>query len=418
MYQRFAGCLLAALCFALVSCKESGTPSADPTLGDNSSSGDAAGSNPAQAKPISKEDKASAIEFGKRIEAAVRSGDEAFLSKLFDFEGMITESLGDHSLDDEFMRGFRKGMGDPGSQAAQNLLQAKVDFVSYREVRGHPGVLMRLRINDGLEYLEYELKRRPGSNSDWVVADAFTHSIGTFISDLLKSTMTPMLAELDQSILEKFLKRNSTGPNLEHMPQVLAMFGMARDPSQAEAALAIWNGFPASVQEERLARMAHISNLGNLLEEIDGPHGKSYFKAIDDFERAFPGDPAFALMSIDANIGRGDFAGARQAIANLASAMGDDEFLSFYEGWIDLFEEKYDDAERRARTYLAAVPADDEGANLLLEAGFGAGNHAVTAEALTLLEGQHEMDFSGVLEIPEWAEFVQSEAGKAWAAER
>ena len=130
-----------------------------------------------------------------------------------------------------------------------------------------------------------------------------------------------------------------------------------------------------------------------------------------------PDDPALALMSIDSNLMRKDFEGAREAVRSLKKTIPD-PYLDFYIGYVELHAEQYSKAEACARRFLESDPDDIEGYELLLEVGSAQERHEMTAEALTALESDHEMDYSGVFESEDWQSFVMSAAGKQWVAAR
>jgi hypothetical protein len=364
--------------------------------------------------PLSEEDRESATSFAQKFEDAAREGDEEFLKSIYDFERIIDDSFADIDLPDDFDRGLKKGMATGRDTAIQNMFEAKVDFIEVRNFKGKPGLLFRYRIHDGIDYIEYQISKNSTKNPEWVISDAYTYSMGSYTSDLLRSMILPAVAQHDRSLVEKILKGDKKNEEWESLPKVSEMMQLARtgEAEAAKKALGIWETIPEKARQGKFAMIVHITAQSCLFEDIEsaGP----YLEAINDFEKAFPGDPAFALLSIDQNIMRGDFEGARNAIKTLREAIPD-PYLDFYQGYVDLHEEKFDSSETLARNYIALEPSDQEGYELLLEAGFGAENHEVTAEALTKLESDFGMDYSAVLTAEDFGSFNRSEAGKAWA---
>ena len=408
--MKAASLLLASLaCLTIPSCKEKTEPTTRPA----STKSEAA----IPEAEISDEDLASAIEFAHQFEVAVASGNEDFIKGVFDFERIIEHSFSDIELPDEFRKGMRTGMQTGRDNATQSILNSKVDFVEYRSVKGKPGILFRFRVEGGMDYVEYQITKSGKEDPAWVISDAYTHSMGSFVSDLLRAMILPALAEFDRSLVAKVLSGNPKGKYMENVPKISQMMQLARqgDKASGEQALELWKTIPDEVKKDKFAMVAHILAQSCLLEDIEsaGP----YLEAINDLEKAYPGDPAMALMAIDQNIIRKDYDGAREAIQTLKKSIPG-SYLDFYMGYVDLHEEKYDDCETIARAFIELEPQDSEGYELLLEAGFGGDKHEVTAEALTKLEADFNMDYSGALTAEGFENFNQSEAGKAWAAAR
>lgn len=389
----------------LVSCKDESGSTKRPS---------GSTSTPAQ---ISEDDQAAAIAFGKKFEEAVESQDEDYLKKIFDFERIIEDSFAEIELPADFRKGMRNGMQQGRDNAIQNLFASKVHLVEYRTVKGKPGLLFRFRIDGGMDYVEYQISKSGKKDPEWVISDAYTHSMGSFVSDLLRAMVLPALAESDRSLVEKILSGNPKSAYIENVPKISQMMQLGRngDPESGKQALEIWKTIPAEVRQAKFAMVAHIFAQSCLLEDIEsaGP----YLQAIDELEQAYPGDPALALMSIDQNIIRKDYDGARNAIRTLRKTIPD-PYLDFYLGYVDLHAEEFESAESHARAFIEIDPEDSEGYEMLLEAGFGADNHEVTAEALTKLEGEFGMDYSGALTAEGFENFIASDAGKKWVAQR
>ncbi|MFC7338669.1 tetratricopeptide repeat protein [Haloferula chungangensis] len=397
----------------LVSCKDESAATKRPS----SAAADSSANSTTAAAPISDDDQAAAIAFGKKFEEAVESQDEDYLRKIFDFERIIEDSFAGIELPADFRKGMRHGMQQGRDNAIQNLFASKVHLVEYRSVKGKPGLLFRFRIDGGMDYVEYQISKSGKKDPEWVISDAYTHSMGSFVSDLLRAMVLPVLAESDRSLVEKILSGNPKSAYIENVPKISQMMQLGRngDPESGKQALEIWKTIPTEVRKAKFAMVAHIFAQSCLLEDIEsaGP----YLQAIDELEQAYPGDPALALMSIDQNIIRKDYDGARNAIRTLRKSIPD-PYLDFYLGYVDLHAEDYESAETRARTFIEIEPEDSEGYEMLLESGFGADQHEVTAEALTKLEADFDMDFSGALTAEGFESFIASEPGKKWIAQR
>lgn len=369
--------------------------------------------------PITEADEKSATAFGKAIDRALKKGDLDFVMDAFDLEKLTLDAFKDVDLPARFERDMRSGLAQGKQRMRSQYEISRVDFVGYREVRKRPGLLFRIRVNDGLEYVEYQLEPAD-TTAGWIITDTYSHSMGTYATDMMRAIVLPALAQENKSLLGKIFSKKSEREYLEHLPKLAEVFRLAQsgDPEMARQARDIWERIPAEAKKSRFAGLVGIGVHSNFIEDADP--NSPYMQAIARFEKKYPDDPALALMAIDASLLRSDFDGARKAVANLQKATGDASFLEFYLGFVDLLEEKFDDAETRARDYISSDPNDKQGYDVLLEAGFALEKHETTAEALTALESRFGMDFEGVLSAAEagWVSFRNSDAGKKWIESR
>ncbi len=182
--------------------------------------------------------------------------------------------------------------------------------------------------------------------------------------------------------------------NLRKMNRLQAL----GDPESLKNALDLWDTIPPELQKAKFAKVIHLMTQGRLFQEALDP--EPYLTAIDDFERAFPNDPARMIWSIYQSLGRDDYDGARSALRTLRQSIPD-PYLDFWIGWVDLLEEDYDAVVERARAFIRLEPEDQEGYEMLLQGGLGQGNHEIAAQALAKLESDFGQDYSGVFEAAE-----------------
>ncbi|MEM9080311.1 MAG: hypothetical protein AAGC74_06420 [Verrucomicrobiota bacterium] len=365
---------------------------------------------------ISEKKKAAAIAFGLDVERRLIEGDTDYFLDSFRLADCILDSLSGVKLPADFQRGVRDGISAARTQMEENLRSARFDFVDFQEFEGQPGIVFRVRIDDGLEYVKYRLLESDEHPSGWLVWDAFPLSLGTTISELMKANYLPFLKQQNRSLFEKLISRKKDGLNLEGFAAAMKVIQLAKEPERRDGAQALVEGFDAETRRSRVGCLAEIFTLANFLEEEHGE--ERYLTALEEFEARYPNDPSLALMMIDVHILRKNFAAARETIRKLGEQIPDGDYLEFYEGWIDLWEKDYEEVERRSRMYLEKEPGDEEGYEMLMEAGFATNHHDVTAEALKALEEIFYYDYSGILEAPEWSAFVESEVGQEWARNR
>jgi len=371
--------------------------------------------------PITDEDRSSALAFGGLLERAVRERDRRFLSTVLDYSEIQTLAVCHVLASDRFqalsspaqagtLSGLREVFAELPDRFADNFLARKRDVIEFREVRDRAGLLFRVRDSDGLgfSYVEYQLKRSSPGDAGWRIIDFYDHAGGSHYSDRvlgLAGTILRSVADL------------SPDTDLLQYANWLRMrrLGVLGDPESLKNAAALWDTIPAAFKKTKFAMLNYVMVTGMLYQEELDP--QPYLQAISDFERAFPNDPALMLWTIPRGLLRGDYDAVRGALGTLRQSIPD-PYLDFYIGWVDLVEEDYAAAVERARAFIRLEPEDQDGYEMLLEGGFGQGNHESTAEALSKLESDFGQDHRGVLEAVEWREFLESPAGKAWAETR
>lgn len=415
--------LFSALFFFTVSCKRSAKeevkPSDDKETLEVTRTVKPGEENPA-AKTTSKTTSEidlseEAIEVAKQFEKAIAEGDKEFLRPFLDLEGVIVRSFDGIKLPNGFMQGVREGMAQGQERMLNDFISAKFDYIKLVSGGKEPVVRFRIRRDGGIDYGDYHFGK--DTDGQWKIVDTHIYSIGTKLSDLLRDSVTPMLAELDKSLLTRFLKGGSRGEHFDNAPKVrqIMMLARAGNEESAQQAATLYDGLPKSVQETKLTMLMYMMATTNLPDFTD--EGSRYQKALERFEKTFPNDPSAALHAIDINILRKDFDATHKVVDKLKD-ITEDDYLEFYKGYIHMHEGKFDEVEKSARYWIEQEPYDVEGWEMLLEAGFGSDRHAVTVEALKRLEADFEQDYSAVSSTPDWSTFFNSPEGKQWWAAR
>lgn len=370
----------------------------------------------APAPAITEEDKASVMELGVEIEKRLLEGDLDYFLDTFDLEELIFESFEEVDLSNDFKQGMSLGLQQARESMAASLAISQIDFVGYEEVRGYPGLLFRVRTDGGMDYVRYELRKSSEHLAGWKIVDSFPLTLGVFVSDLLRANILPALKDANRSVFDKLFSNNQKEKvDFEYFGILMKAIRSSAMPGQEENALRLYDSVPEEARQSRIARLARVFVCSNYLEDEEGMN--RYGEALEDFAKNHPEDPSLSLWLIDTHILSGDFESAHASVSDLQKAIPD-RYLEFYKGFINLHEEKYEEAERRAEVFIQSDPDDVEGYELLLEVGFGKNEHALTARALRVLEGDFQNDYSGVFELPEWEDFRTSEEGKKWAEER
>ena len=374
----------------------------------------AATETPQKAAPLTEQERESIADFGRRTAAASRDGDREFLIRLFNFEAVLKRAGKDIDLPSEFKVGLLTGLENGREQGANNLMAGTLSFIAVREHDEGPSVLFRMQVDGGLDYLDYFVERDTPED-DWQVVEAYTFSAGTNMSGLIRSMIVPLLAQQDRSLLEKVLSRNDDTDFLDTMTKIREISQLVNS-GQSEEALKMWHSLTTDAKKTKLPKLLRIG-AASTLDHTDG-FDERYAEALEDFEAAFPDDPALALHLIDYHIINGDFDEAHTTVAKLKQQVNDDPYLDFYHSYIYFHEENYDAAEKAARKGTSIIPASTEPWEILLEIAFADKRHTLLAEALTVLELDFGEDYGGVLEAEEYADFRNSPEGRAWRKSR
>lgn len=357
-----------------------------------------------------------AIAFAHEFERATREGDKALLEDFVDLEIILQRSFSTVDLPRGFMREARKGFAVAKTRMLNDFTSARYDLVKLVVGGDEPILRFRVRRDGTLDYLDYKV----GKNADgkWMLLDAHIYSVGTKLTELLRDMVMPALEEMDKSLFERIVLRESaSGAHSKSMQQIHEGMLLARkgDEESARSAIDIYHSLPREVQSTRAALLIYVMAAASLPDILE-PDGE-YAKALNSFERHFPNDPSSALRAIDRTLVAKEFDKSHEAITKLR-AITEDDYIDFYRGYIYLHEQKYDQVEACARMWIEQEPEDMEGWELLLEAGFGSNQHAQTVEALEVLESNFGLDFSAVTSIAEWQPFCNSPEGSQWLKSR
>lgn len=360
-------------------------------------------------------DMAAAEAFARKFETALGNGDVEFVSEHLDFMSALDELVSNSNVPPEFTANVKKGAASVRESVIAQVMAANYDYLRMLEDDMVPKALFRVRRDGGIDYAEYTLSESPEASAGWTITDAYTYSVGTAMTELQKNMIAPILAQFDRPMLLRVL--GPDGDTEAHLKSVEAVNSMQQHlfAGDAEAAAEVWDNLSDKSKYDKLVLLTYIRAVSTI-DETDIATSR-YSKAIDAFLEHYPEDPAVNLIGIDSAFIDGDFDKAKELVADLKAKV-DDPYLDFFSGFIFLAEGNFEEAERRARAWLAEEPEDIEGWNLLLESGFASGQHEITAEALTKLESDFAMDFSPIIADPEWSPFIESDRGKAWIASR
>ena len=135
--------------------------------------------------------------------------------------------------------------------------------------------------------------------------------------------------------------------------------------------------------------------------------------ALADFEKAYPNDPAYHFVAIDAHILAEDFGKAREAIAKLEKQVGGDPYLEFLRGNTFMMEGKTEEAKTRLKSAIEREKDLEDPYWSLISISIDEKNFAKTAHWLDRIEALG-VELGDLTEVPYYAEFVKSPEYKTW----
>lgn len=154
-----------------------------------------------------------------------------------------------------------------------------------------------------------------------------------------------------------------------------------------------------------------------LASELDEP---TYFAAIAEFKKSFPGDPVTDLVELDAHWLRKDYSAASKVLTSIMKRTDNDPYVRTLRG--GAYREAGDLVSAKADLELALKDEPEliEAGNTLLEIANAANDHAESVRVLRqLVAGGLTRDALGqaIAEDPRYAGLLGSAEYSAWLAE-
>ncbi len=239
------------------------------------------------------------------------------------------------------------------------------------------------------------------------VMDVFTFSTGERFSETFRRLFTTVAAQANQGLVDRLLGKDRD--LVVHADKLQAMTKLAQEGHYEEAVKAFY-ALPASLKKERMALVLRMQAAANLSPEENE-------KAVTEFEKAYPGDPALALFSIDVAFNKKDYTGALSAIARLDARVRD-PFLQVFRANVFIEQKKYAEAKKAAQSAIDAEPDLADPYWSLVTVSLATKDHAETARLLDVVEKSLHLQIGDLTQLPDYAEFVKSPAYKAWMEKR
>ena len=343
-------------------------------------------------------------EFAKRIEALIAQKDGKAFDALVDVDSMLAQATRGLAVPPQNVEDFKKGFKRSFSLSKQIFggLQdsGTYSFLRLRRVDGRQQAVFRVNMEGGINYHEHILS--PGPN-DLRIEDLYVFATGEHLSETLRRHALNAFAP-SRGFVTKLLGKDQE--YLKNLDKIGAMKGHL-DQREFQQGLAVFQSLPESLRKEKIFLILRLQLASGSGDE------KAYAKAIEDFERAHPKDPALDLLSIDGFLLAKEYPKALACIDRLDKRVGGDPYLDVLRGNVHV--EAGDQAKARecARRALKNDPGLQDALWTLVTVSLREKDWKETARLL----GRIEKDFGAVIEVesvPLYEEFTKTPEYAEW----
>lgn len=257
-------------------------------------------------------------ELARRIEALVAEKDGKAFDALVDIDAMLAEATRELAVTPQNVEDFKKGFKQSFS-LSRHILAALQDsgtysFLRMRRVDGRHRAVFRVVMGAGFNYHEFILS---AGADDPRVQDLYVYGTGELMSQTIRRHAMNAFAS-SKGFVAKLL-----GTDREYLKNMDKMKTMKEhlDRGEFQEGLAVYEKLPSSLRSEKtylIARLQLAAGSGD---------NDAYAKAIADFEKAHPKDPALDLLSIDGFLLKKQYAKAIASIDRIDKRVGGDPYL-------------------------------------------------------------------------------------------
>jgi hypothetical protein len=355
---------------------------------------------------------AEARKFAKELNEKAQAGDVTAVSDMFDIEAMGETASQGLDIRTSSKEGFLRGMKS-AAQAQEGFGGQLIAPVAGGGSLGLLRVLnrdgqkaARIRIQHGgeggLNYMDVVLARRTDGKIRAV--DVYTFATGELMSATIRRAVIQLAASENRGILARLT--GAENDYIKNAPRIKEISQAIMQGRGAEA-LAICESLPDSLKNDKSVMVIRIRAASMVDEE-------KYMAAMEDFQKAYPNDPAQDLMSIDYFFLRKQYDKALEVVDRLDRAVGGDPYLDTIRAGALVMAGRTADAKKAAQRLAQAEPDKSDGPMTLLSIALAEKDHAETLRLLKLLESRFGMQFRDLRTVPEYAQFVRSPQHGEW----
>lgn len=352
---------------------------------------------------------AASVEVARAIEAAIAGKDFEAADRQFDVDALLDRATKGSAAPEDFKKGFRTGLKRKFTWG-KAILEGLKDGGRYKFIRSHEKdglrrLLFRLTDTEGnVNYHDYAVASRGGAVK---VIDVYTFLTGEFLSETYRRGMMASLAG-QPGMLKSLM--GAENEYVKALPRIQQM-QKARQEGNAAEVLKIYAGLPPALRKEKTALVLRALAAVSVGE-------KEAREALEDFKKAYPGDPAVDFMSIDALFLGKQYGKAAEAVERVDQSVGGDAFLAYLKGSVLLTDGKVDLAREAAGKAVERERSLAEPYWLLITIALREKKWADTVKWLHGVEKEAGVELTDLTGADDYAEFVKTAEYKAWMDSR
>lgn len=351
-----------------------------------------------------------ANEVAKAIEAAIAHHAQTELNGLIDLDQFADRILHSLPVSEEFRSSYRKQIAEDGGLA--NVLQEIMDSVkaggdySLVQIMDRDGVhhpMFRLLLPDGRGFNHHEIILNHDKNGKSKIVDIFVYLTGEDVSDSLRAvdlaTLLEQVPELKESLKGA---EASIASNMTSLQQIQSLAAK----NKGDEALKLYETLPEDLRTNKRMLLTKLGVAQRVSDE-------AYFQVLEEFQKHHSTEPAFLFRMLDMLAVQQRSEDVLQT-ADLLQKLTGDDYLNLMKVNSLLALGRLDDA----RTAVAAAKKVSDNRidvywvemSVLLKAK----DHAAVAKQLDDIATKFGMKFNDLSSIPDYADFVVSDEGRAW----
>jgi len=344
----------------------------------------------------------------KRIERDARKQDVAAVSAAHDLDAFCRRVHGNATADKEFFAGFvleYKKSAEPGEMMCRYAEQGDLSFLRMRSSGEDQLALFRNANGFGVQYIELLLQKDKLGKA--VVADCYPYMLGEYVSQSLQFAYRAALREANPTAFSEVVNEKL---DVERLEKLLLMM----QQSEGREFQAVLDTFKTIPPASRGVKTLHMMRV-NAAREIDD---KTLLEAIEDFERAFPGDRALALLKIDAYQITNDQTAALKSVDALEKAVGGDPFLNVLRADMNIKAGRIPTGVALAREAADQLPEMLFAQASYLHALLTQKDYATAVKFLDRYEQKFGWNDAAIAQDEHFAPFLASKEYTEWKAQR
>jgi len=351
-----------------------------------------------------------ALAFARSLETSLNACDSSLFDSSIAWDALVDRGTADLEVPEtvraEFATGIARGfvLGDEICKAIRE--SGSYVLLNVRAVEGEPRALFRIVSESGLNY--HDLLLSEADDGSVRILDLFIYSLGEWVSQTARRGFLPLVAQLENGSLDRMKKGDNL--YLDNVPNILKMQHHYQQ-GEFRKALDLFRAFPDELKNNRnilMVRFAVAVQLG----------GEEYDQAMLDLKTAFPDDPSLDLVLIDHYFNARQFDEALRIVDRIDRSVGGDPYLDFMRANVLYAGGRRSEARAAARRAVEREPGLEDPYWTLVTISLDERDFGETAKLLDEIETSLGLVVGDLTRIPEYSEFLESDAYDAWAASR